>query len=80
MLVPDGAPTVWVGRWQGFNKMQRVAGPDLMLEILGRKEFANRTHFLYGGNDGWPKNCVKDSRYAFPGCISLALIPPRFAT
>jgi N-acetylglucosaminyldiphosphoundecaprenol N-acetyl-beta-D-mannosaminyltransferase len=51
-LVPDGAPTVWVGRWQGFRKMQRVAGPDLMLEIMRRKAFANCTHFLYGGKQG----------------------------
>ena len=52
ILVPDGAPTVWVGRWQGFRKMQRVAGPDLMLEIMRRKAFANCTHFLYGGKQG----------------------------
>jgi len=51
MMVPDGTPTVWVGRWQGFHNMQRVAGPDLMLEVFGRKDFANCTHFLYGGKE-----------------------------
>jgi N-acetylglucosaminyldiphosphoundecaprenol N-acetyl-beta-D-mannosaminyltransferase len=49
--VPDGAPTAWVGRWQGHKKMQRVAGPDLMREVFRRKEFAGCTHFLYGGEE-----------------------------
>jgi N-acetylglucosaminyldiphosphoundecaprenol N-acetyl-beta-D-mannosaminyltransferase len=52
LMMPDGTPTVWVGRWQGFSGMQRVAGPDLMLEIFRRKQFINCTHFLYGGKDG----------------------------
>ncbi len=52
LMVPDGMPTVWVGRWQGFHNMQRVAGPDLMLEIFRRREFAQCTHFLYGGKEG----------------------------
>jgi N-acetylglucosaminyldiphosphoundecaprenol N-acetyl-beta-D-mannosaminyltransferase len=52
LKVPDGTPTVWVGRWQGFTEMQRVAGPDLMLEILRRKQFANCSHFFYGGKEG----------------------------
>ena len=33
MTVPDGMPTVWMGREQGFTKMGRVYGPDLMLEV-----------------------------------------------
>jgi N-acetylglucosaminyldiphosphoundecaprenol N-acetyl-beta-D-mannosaminyltransferase len=52
MMVPDGTPTVWIGRWQGFRDMRRVAGPDLMLEIFRRKEFSHCTHFLYGGKEG----------------------------
>ncbi|MGA9719774.1 MAG: WecB/TagA/CpsF family glycosyltransferase [Acidobacteriaceae bacterium] len=49
---PDGTPTVWVGRLQGHKQMQRVAGPDLMLEVFRRKDFARYTHFLYGGEAG----------------------------
>lgn len=78
MLVPDGAPTVWVGRWQGFNKMQRVAGPDLMLEILGRKEFANRTHFLYGGNDGVAEELRERLTLRFPWVHIVGTHTPPF--
>jgi N-acetylglucosaminyldiphosphoundecaprenol N-acetyl-beta-D-mannosaminyltransferase len=78
MLVPDGAPTVWVGRWQGFSKMQRVAGPDLMLEILGRKEFANRTHFLYGGNDGVAEELRERLTRRFPWVHIVGTHTPPF--
>ena len=33
LTVPDGMPTVWMGREQGFTKMGRVYGPDLMLRL-----------------------------------------------
>ncbi|QBG47322.1 glycosyltransferase [Verrucomicrobia bacterium S94] len=34
LTVPDGMPTVWMGREQGFTKMGRVYGPDLMLRVF----------------------------------------------
>jgi len=52
LTVPDGMPTVWMGRHQGHTEMQRIAGPDLMLEVLSRDEFRGRTHFLFGGKEG----------------------------
>ncbi len=52
LVVPDGMPTVWVGRHQGNSEMERVTGPDLMLEILRRKEFRGYKHFFCGGKDG----------------------------
>ena len=33
MTVPDGMPNVWMGREQGFVRMGRVYGPDLMLAL-----------------------------------------------
>ncbi len=50
--IPDGMPLVWVGWLQGHAAMRRVTGPDLMLEIFSRKEFAHVTHFFYGGTEG----------------------------
>ncbi len=34
LTVPDGMPTVWMGREQGFVHMGRVYGPDLMLQLM----------------------------------------------
>jgi N-acetylglucosaminyldiphosphoundecaprenol N-acetyl-beta-D-mannosaminyltransferase len=52
MTIPDGMPLVWVGRWQGHRAMERVTGPDVMLAIFRRREFAEVTHYLYGGVEG----------------------------
>ncbi len=52
LVAPDGMPTVWVGRHQGHKYMERVAGPDFMLEVIRRKEFYGYSHFLCGGKDG----------------------------
>ncbi len=52
LAAPDGMPTVWVGRHQGHANMERVAGPDLMLEVIRRPEFRGYTHFLCGGKEG----------------------------
>lgn len=52
IVLADGIPTVWVGRLQGLRAMQQVTGPDLMREIFLREEFAQYTHYLYGGNKG----------------------------
>ena len=52
MCVPDGMPTVWIGRLRGHRQMHRVYGPDLMLELFRRSEAQGFTHFLYGGGEG----------------------------
>lgn len=78
MMVPDGTPTVWVGRWQGFHKMQRVAGPDLMLEVFGRKEFANCTHFLYGGKEGVAEELRERLTQRFPWVRIIGTHTPPF--
>jgi N-acetylglucosaminyldiphosphoundecaprenol N-acetyl-beta-D-mannosaminyltransferase len=54
LVVPDGMPTVWMGRSQGLS-MTRVFGPDLMLAVLQEKQLARARHFLYGGAPGVAK-------------------------
>lgn len=66
LTVPDGVPLVWVGRNQGHRAMGRVAGPDLMLEIFARPEFAEATHFLYGGTEGVAEELAASLRVRFP--------------
>jgi N-acetylglucosaminyldiphosphoundecaprenol N-acetyl-beta-D-mannosaminyltransferase len=51
LVVPDGMPLVWLGRWQGHPLKRRVYGPELM------ETFCNATggmyrHFLFGGVPG----------------------------
>ncbi|HTF66343.1 MAG TPA: WecB/TagA/CpsF family glycosyltransferase, partial [Edaphobacter sp.] len=78
ITVPDGTPTVWVGRWQGHKGMQRVAGPDLMLEVFRRKEFANCTHFLYGGEEHVAEQLRERFTRRFPWARIVGTYTPPF--
>jgi N-acetylglucosaminyldiphosphoundecaprenol N-acetyl-beta-D-mannosaminyltransferase len=78
MTVPDGMPTVWVGRWQGFKQMQRVAGPDLMLEIFQRGQFADYSHFFYGGKPGIAEELSTNLSRRFPQARIVGAYTPPF--
>jgi len=52
LCLPDGMPTVWVGRLQGHQQMSRVYGPDFMMEMCRRSRLGGFRHFLYGGAPG----------------------------
>src|ERR1700732_365166 len=44
---PDGMPMIWVGRLHGFQDMDRVYGPDLMLSICAATQDGGVRHFFY---------------------------------
>ncbi|MFZ0803674.1 MAG: WecB/TagA/CpsF family glycosyltransferase [Terriglobales bacterium] len=51
LVVPDGMPLVWIGRWRGFRLRRRVYGPELMATFF--QETGDRyRHFFYGGAPG----------------------------
>ena len=52
MAMPDGTPTVWMGRIQGLREMNFVTGPGMMNEVFRRPEFAGYSHYFYGGEPG----------------------------
>jgi N-acetylglucosaminyldiphosphoundecaprenol N-acetyl-beta-D-mannosaminyltransferase len=52
LVVPDGMPTVWIGRAQGLRTINRVFGPDLLTEIAARSRTNGWSHFFYGGDNG----------------------------
>jgi N-acetylglucosaminyldiphosphoundecaprenol N-acetyl-beta-D-mannosaminyltransferase len=78
ITVPDGTPTVWVGRLQGHKAMQRVAGPDLMLEVFRRKEFSGCTHFLYGGEEHVAEQLRERFTRRFPWARIVGTYTPPF--
>jgi len=78
MVVPDGMPTVWVGHHQGLHTMQRVAGPDLMLAVMSRDEFRNRTHFLCGGKEGVAEELRDTLQRRFPFLKVVGTYTPPF--
>ncbi|MBB5059683.1 N-acetylglucosaminyldiphosphoundecaprenol N-acetyl-beta-D-mannosaminyltransferase [Granulicella aggregans] len=78
LVMPDGMPTVWVGRHQGHHSMERVAGPDLMLEVMAGTEFRNSTHFLCGGKAGVAEELRDTLRSRFPQVKIVGTHTPPF--
>jgi N-acetylglucosaminyldiphosphoundecaprenol N-acetyl-beta-D-mannosaminyltransferase len=78
MTIPDGMPLAWVGRMQGNHAMQRVTGPDLMLEVFRRKEFEHVTHFFYGGREGIAKELRHKLTARFPWVKIVGTYTPPF--
>ncbi len=52
LVTPDGMPMVWLGKRAGFEHIERVYGPDLMLAVCAVSEERGYRHFLYGGGQG----------------------------
>jgi N-acetylglucosaminyldiphosphoundecaprenol N-acetyl-beta-D-mannosaminyltransferase len=52
LCLPDGMPTVWVGRLQQHRTMGRVYGPEFMLQLCKLSARHGHRHFLYGGKRG----------------------------
>jgi N-acetylglucosaminyldiphosphoundecaprenol N-acetyl-beta-D-mannosaminyltransferase len=78
LTIPDGMPLAWVGRMQGHTGMQRVTGPDLMLEVFRRKEFAQTTHFFYGGREGIATELRDKLQQQFPWVKIVGTYTPPF--
>jgi N-acetylglucosaminyldiphosphoundecaprenol N-acetyl-beta-D-mannosaminyltransferase len=75
---PDGMPMSWVGRLQGFREMDRVYGPDLMLELAAASSSGDVRHFFYGGGPG-VADALKESLEArFPGFTACGTYTPPF--
>ena len=78
LAAPDGMPTVWMGRQQGFREMERVAGPDLMLEVFNQKAFSGYSHFLCGGKNGVAQELRESLIARFPGVKIAGVFTPPF--
>src|SRR5271156_5930365 len=78
LVTPDGAPTFWIGRLQGYSMMKRVFGPDLMLEVCRRSVGTGIRHFLYGGNTGIAIELAEHLRGRFPGIEVVGTFTPPF--
>lgn len=49
LALPDGAPVAWMLRRLGHAGQQRIAGPDLMLDVLAMAAARDLPVFLLGG-------------------------------
>ena len=78
LVVPDGMPLTWMGHLQGFSAMQRVFGPELMVNIIGKAEFRNCVHFLCGGEAGLAESLRDEMKRRFPWIKIAGTYSPPF--
>ena len=50
--LPDGMPTVWIGRMKGSTRMERCYGPEVFERVIKESAHSSVKHFLCGGKDG----------------------------
>jgi N-acetylglucosaminyldiphosphoundecaprenol N-acetyl-beta-D-mannosaminyltransferase len=78
LTTPDGMPMVWAGHKAGAEWMDRVYGPDLMLNVLGRAAERGWSSFLYGGKDGVPELLASKLSERIPGVKIAGTYSPPF--
>ena len=62
LIVPDGMPLVWLGKWFGHRETERIYGPDLMLALCKKAEAKKWRVYLYGTTEETIKK-LWDERY-----------------
>jgi N-acetylglucosaminyldiphosphoundecaprenol N-acetyl-beta-D-mannosaminyltransferase len=67
LTTPDGMPLVWCARAAGFERVERVYGPDLMLEVCRTGVAHGWRHFFYGGGPGVADQLAERLRARFDG-------------
>jgi N-acetylglucosaminyldiphosphoundecaprenol N-acetyl-beta-D-mannosaminyltransferase len=78
MVTPDGMPLVWVSRLNGYRRVERVYGPDLMLACCAGSASKGYRHFFYGGGPGVPERLAARLQERFPGLIVAGTWSPPF--
>ena len=76
--LPDGMPLAWIGHLLGHRDMDRVYGPDLMLELIRRSIERRYTHFFYGGKEGVAETLQQRMEERFPGVRIVGTWTPPF--
>jgi N-acetylglucosaminyldiphosphoundecaprenol N-acetyl-beta-D-mannosaminyltransferase len=78
LTTPDGMPLVWASRWAGAKAVDRVYGPDLMLELCALAAEKGWRSFFYGGREGVPEILASKLQARFPGLEVAGTYSPPF--
>lgn len=78
LAFPDGMPLSVAGRLLGHQGIERVSGPDFMLEFMEETAQKGYRHFFYGGAEGTPKLLAEVLQARFPGLQVCGAYSPPF--
>jgi N-acetylglucosaminyldiphosphoundecaprenol N-acetyl-beta-D-mannosaminyltransferase len=78
LTVPDGRPSVWIGRFQGHSQMDQVGGPDLILRVCEMSSRKGFTQFFYGGKPGIAEELRDEMCRRYPALKVVGTYTPPF--
>lgn len=78
MTTPDGMPLVWCARYAGATWVDRVYGPDLMLNVAQVSVEKDWSHYFYGAAPGVAKDLARNLEGKFPGLIVAGTQSPPY--
>ncbi len=78
ITTPDGMAIVWLLRMQGFPKVDRVYGPDLMHAVCQHSLETGWRHFFYGGASGVAEQLAEALNTKYPGIKIAGMYSPPF--
>jgi N-acetylglucosaminyldiphosphoundecaprenol N-acetyl-beta-D-mannosaminyltransferase len=77
LVTPDGMPVTWALRLLYHIKQERVAGMDLLPELLKEAQKTNISVFFYGGTEEMLTKTDQYVKQNFPGlCLAGTYSPP----
>jgi len=75
LVVPDGMPLVWLGRWHRLPIRHRVPGSELMAAFC-EKTGCRYRHFFYGGAPGVAEDLAQQLHRRFKIVVAGTYTPP----
>lgn len=78
MALPDGQPLSIVSRKRGYRSAKRVAGPDMMPEILNLSQERGYKHYFYGSTKNTLMQLKKELLTRYPKLEIVGMYAPPF--
>lgn len=78
LVFTDGKPIMWIAKWLNRPIVEKVSGPDLMLQLCKRAAEKNYKVFLLGGNHGVAVKAAEKLEKAYPGLQCVGTYSPPF--
>jgi len=78
MTTPDGMSLAWLLKLKGYKNVKRVAGSDLMREVLAYSVQRGWKHYFYGGAIGTPEKLSQHFKSTYPEIKIVGAYSPPF--
>lgn len=75
----DGYPIAAYERKKGYQRAERIAGPDFMTEIFDRSAKEGYRHYFYGSSQQTLRRLRKNLQQNYPGMLIAGMYAPSYS-